>query len=1194
MKKLFALLAVVLAVVSCQKDVDLDVNVGGDIAKISVALPNDAITRAGGTDSAKGGLTNTSNEVVRVILQVYYNGEASSERLVEYLGDGETVANFDVRLVPDRVYTFVAWADQVEAETDKDLYYNTENLKAVTMMPRTWSAMDERRDAYTHTLTETFTASANLDMTLTRPFAKLRIKTTDMQHLRKVGIEPTTATISYTTKHYTTFNAFAGEAVDKENAGVAHEYTIATYSNETGNEKTLYADYFFASAEEEVVNFTFAVRDQKGEQIKQNTFNTSIPVKRNHLTTIAGNILTENNNFDVTLDEEFDGENNFSVKTIEELKAALNVPGATITLENDLTISEKITIKNNVTINGGNKTLTYTGSGASARAIDCPDNNVNVAISNLNIVCTASYCQRGINFNNAGTLTLNNVKVSGTNVTYALNLPGSSDNCEVEINNCELTANIALNVWGENTVINVNNSILTSVDKSTAEGYDAVKLNNDGETSAEYSIINIVGGKVIARDENGNPSTATENNTVYGQINISDSTEVVGNHIVAVAIATYKGSDQFYSFTSLKKAIEKAVETSAEKVVLLCNIELEEPITIANDQTVTIDLNGYTVSSFDNSEAGYALITNNGNLTITGEGALTITGANTDRGTSAFSSVISTATNSVLVVDKDVTIWHQGGTYMAYGIDVLTNSGIGEAHATIYGKVKSAYRAVRQFLNCDSKMNTLIVKEGAVLEGANKSIFFQDPSKKANLGTLVVENGATLNGDVYLYVTEGSTEWPVEVTIADSALAGESKITSKNVPDGYKIELNEDGNWVVNLDLMPFKGTTNAPVPGLYVKAGEPNTILVKNVTNKSTDVNSAAGLAWIAANAAEYNGFADYTIKLLEDIDCFKGYMDDGDPVTTRPIGQRDHTGASIGFKGVFDGDGHSIKNLYQNGWALGYESGVYGAIGLFARVEGATVKNLTMEGCEMFVEGGNVAVIAGNAEGDCTFENITIKNSTVCSYNNGAAGIVAWSETGNYTFKNIVLEDTFTVASFWGFHGAFLGGVVAEAYDDCSYKFEDIVINCRLDAYNDVVSNYQWYAYRCEGMIVGNVETTQQIGDTVYPNPAGCGITCKNVTVNYGDWMNYHYCESPEFGTPSYAKEGQWKFKRVEPGYSYGGIDYTNCKHGEMESHYEYIPFDQLFGGGPNTTGHNPVYGLASYEGVTVNYPASYVREN
>ena len=73
MKKLFALLAVVLAVVSCQKDADLDVNMGGDVATISVTLPADAITRAAAdeTDSAWSGLQNEEGEVMTVTLYIF-------------------------------------------------------------------------------------------------------------------------------------------------------------------------------------------------------------------------------------------------------------------------------------------------------------------------------------------------------------------------------------------------------------------------------------------------------------------------------------------------------------------------------------------------------------------------------------------------------------------------------------------------------------------------------------------------------------------------------------------------------------------------------------------------------------------------------------------------------------------------------------------------------------------------------------------------------------------------------------------------------------------------------------------------------------------------------------------------------------------------------------------------------------------
>jgi hypothetical protein len=55
----------------------------------------------------------------------------------------------------------------------------------------------------------------------------------------------------------------------------------------------------------------------------------------------------------------------------------------------------------------------------------------------------------------------------------------------VTIKDSDLTGAIALNVWGKNCVINVENTRLNTYDASTAEGYSTVKLNNDGTTSAK-------------------------------------------------------------------------------------------------------------------------------------------------------------------------------------------------------------------------------------------------------------------------------------------------------------------------------------------------------------------------------------------------------------------------------------------------------------------------------------------------------------------------------------------------------------------------------------------------------------------------------------------------------------------------------------------------------------------------------------
>ena len=319
MKRLFALMAVILAVVSCQKDVDnLDVNMGGDVATISVALPADAITRAGGVNSAQSGLANTTDEIVRVILQVYdANGRASDERLVNYLENGETITNFDLRLVPERNYTFVAWADQVNSKDDVDNHYITKdedgksNLNNITLNPDSeWNAMDETRDAFTgKILVENFNSGKSIPtLELKRPFAKLRVVTTDLKNITNLGITPAYVEVEYTTPYRASFNAYTSEAYAAvETNKKSHTFEIAEYGDNDENNMVLFTDYFFA--ENDVVKFNMSVYEDEqmtkriGEEI---SFNTDIYAKRNHLTTIKGDILTDGNNVNVEVKPEFD------------------------------------------------------------------------------------------------------------------------------------------------------------------------------------------------------------------------------------------------------------------------------------------------------------------------------------------------------------------------------------------------------------------------------------------------------------------------------------------------------------------------------------------------------------------------------------------------------------------------------------------------------------------------------------------------------------------------------------------------------------------------------------------------------------------------------------------------------------------------------------------------------------------------
>ena len=461
--------------------------------------------------------------------------------------------------------------------------------------------------------------------------------------------------------------------------------------------------------------------------------------------------------------------------TFAEAFAAVQA-GETLTLLADVTISTKLTINFNLTIDGNGYTIFYTGSD---RAIDIPNKageKVNVTFTDLTVDCTASYCQRGINYNDDGKLVLNNVTVKGNNVTYALNLPGSSDNCVVEINDSALTGNIALNIWGENSTITATNTVFTSVDRTEVENYSAIALNNDGSTAAIGTVLTINGGKIIALDENGVPATAIRN-AVAASVTVSDTTDVAGEIKVPVAIIVYEGYSEFYSSFSLQSAIDKAIETNG-KVVLIADITLTEGVVV--DGTVTIDLAGYTIT-YNSTIQGESMITNNGNLTINdsvGTGVIyyNYTGA-ADPSYSKGNYTISNQ-GTLTINGGKITI----ANLRAHAKYPINNNSLGsDATLVINGGHLYNYNTSAIRMICSSAYDNTVIINGGLVEGYC-AIWVQNPGKNTTNANLTITGGeikttaaAYVNGTASLeevssgiyFTTEGgawSTDSSVSIT----------------------------------------------------------------------------------------------------------------------------------------------------------------------------------------------------------------------------------------------------------------------------------------------------------------------------------------------------------------------------------------------------------------------------------------------
>ena len=343
------------------------------------------------------------------------------------------------------------------------------------------------------------------------------------------------------------------------------------------------------------------------------------------------------------------------------------------------------------------------------------------------------------------------------------------------------------------------------------------------------------------------------------------------------------------------------------------------------------------------------------------------------------------------------------------------------------------------------------------------------------------------------------------------------------------------------------------------------------NDTDTEFTINTANELAGFSKLVDEGKTFEGKTVKLGKDIYLYGENWN--------PIGDNRTDNA---FIGVFDGQKHTIQGAHITGDHC-FDGTVYGSKegwGLFSLVDGATIKNLKVDGATF----GSYTVITGTIAGyanNTTFDNIEITNTKIAGYNWYSGGVVGWA-AGECTFKKVNLDETVAVGTLWDSHGQNAGGIAGGADASANISIEDCNIACVMDVINDVTSNYKWYIYRVAGMIIGNTNTTETKYNEVVTATA-TNVTCKNVTVTYGDWMNYHYCE------------GFWNrgWGRYESSDYVGGVDQNEPhNHADDEAHLVTIPFDQLFGGSSNGSGHYPVRGLAEFPGVTVNYPASYRR--
>ena len=404
--RFFALAALVLGLASCQNDFEgANISTADEVDfRLAVGTP-ELVTRAGDKgeddgiaayDSAYGAIdylqacegadayrVDWTEVDLRYTMEVYdaaadYAGATPvKKRMVKIVDKYEPIV-FDLRLIPNRDYRFVVFADFVAQGATDDANIETQrnlglhhvigdNLGDITIKED--GINDECTDAYFAAKDIRITNSQMQEIILQRPYGKLRVIATDLAELN-LNVDPKRVEVEYDACHPTTFNAVTGaigaedetktlvfekEYIDNLRANMAN-YTYNTgYDAKTtvdadhqsrNTHMTLFTDYILGVNEQQRgVSFNLRVYDQDDVLIKETEFNTLIPIQRNYLTTVIGNVLTTATSIEVSIDD------NFVNKDREYYVFEAFVNGGVVDLDRDYVIGRTLYVEKDAVLN---------------------------------------------------------------------------------------------------------------------------------------------------------------------------------------------------------------------------------------------------------------------------------------------------------------------------------------------------------------------------------------------------------------------------------------------------------------------------------------------------------------------------------------------------------------------------------------------------------------------------------------------------------------------------------------------------------------------------------------------------------------------------------------------------------------------------------------------------------------------------
>lgn len=306
--------AAALLLASCQRDELQGGSISGEerVVTVTAVMPSDPVEVRSNDKPGDGTLAN------RCLMQVYVVDNPQAP--IAY-GEPQTAAvsnlsaTFETRLMSGHDYRLVFWADCATAEGGEftDKYYNTDHFPTkVSLITANFHGNQDELDAFfgetSVTADDLAAGPVSVSADLTRPFGQLNIYSTDYADIPVETMKPAAVEIEFTNV-YTSIDLMTGELSGLE--PVTYAAAVTPHNAATGH---LTFDYLLATGEEDAIanftmNFFYTTADGNTPAADPYTF-SSIPVRRNYITNVRGNLLTDRTEIEVDIVPDFDGEYN--------------------------------------------------------------------------------------------------------------------------------------------------------------------------------------------------------------------------------------------------------------------------------------------------------------------------------------------------------------------------------------------------------------------------------------------------------------------------------------------------------------------------------------------------------------------------------------------------------------------------------------------------------------------------------------------------------------------------------------------------------------------------------------------------------------------------------------------------------------------------------------------------------------------